>query len=111
MNCNIGKKDKAVRIVLAIVFLALALSYNIWFLLLAVIAFFTAIFKFCLLYKFLGINTCKEEAQKEKEDGSEDENIAEQTDNKQEDMSENVSDEEGDNDGGENETSDENKDN
>jgi Protein of unknown function (DUF2892) len=58
MECNVGNKDKSVRIALAIAFGALGLFYQSWWGLLAIIPLITALFSFCPVYKIFGITTC-----------------------------------------------------
>lgn len=58
MKCNVGKTDKTIRWVIAVLGLVLGFAYNPWFYLLTVVGAFTASTGFCLLYELLGINTC-----------------------------------------------------
>jgi hypothetical protein len=50
MEKNIGKTDRLIRIILGLVSLYLAYAYNIWWLVLTVIALVTAIKQKCPLY-------------------------------------------------------------
>lgn len=59
MKQNVGRKDAAVRIVLAVVIGFVGYYYKSWWGLLALVPLATAYFSFCPLYKLLGINTCK----------------------------------------------------
>ncbi|MFW5842247.1 MAG: YgaP family membrane protein [Bacillota bacterium] len=60
MKQNVGKVDQAVRYIVAIVFVVLAIVLDtLWLLIPAVILAFTAAVNFCGLYKLFGINTCK----------------------------------------------------
>jgi hypothetical protein len=65
MKANMGSLDKAIRIVLAIVFAMLFITKtvesNVGMVLLVLggIFLFTSILSFCPLYTILGINTCK----------------------------------------------------
>lgn len=59
MEKNVGKTDKIIRYVLAVVFAYLGYSTSPWFYLAAAIALITAITGLCGLYKLFGINTCK----------------------------------------------------
>jgi len=65
MNKNIGKSDKIVRFIIAIVLVTLYFTniltgtLGIIALVLAGIAVVTAFMNFCGLYKIVGINTCK----------------------------------------------------
>jgi hypothetical protein len=59
MKQNVGKIDKIIRIVLAVVFAALAYYFKIWWLyIFAAAALITATIGYCGLYTILGINTC-----------------------------------------------------
>jgi hypothetical protein len=57
MKPNIGRTDRIIRIILAILIAAAGIYFKSWWGLLAVIPLFTALFSFCLLYKIIGINT------------------------------------------------------
>ncbi len=59
MKRNIGKNDKIIRWVLAIIFAYLGYVYNAWWYLLTLILVFTAVSGFCLAYALMGINTCR----------------------------------------------------
>jgi len=66
MKCNVGKTDKIIRGVIAVVFVAIGYMYQTtlgnwsWlFYALAVVLLITILNSFCLPYKLLGINTCK----------------------------------------------------
>jgi len=58
MGQNVGIADRIVRIVLAVVFIILALVYNPWWYLPAAIALITGIIGWCGLYTLFGWNTC-----------------------------------------------------
>ncbi len=60
MKCNIGKTDKAIRLVISVISLILAIKVSLWFIIVALISAGTAITGFCLLYEVLGINTCRD---------------------------------------------------
>ncbi len=65
MKKNMGGTDKAVRLLVAMVVLILALTkvitgtLAIVLLILAVVFILTSLVSFCPLYTLLGINTCK----------------------------------------------------
>ncbi len=65
MKANMGSIDKAIRIILAIVFAMLFITktvestVGIVLLVLGGVFLFTSILSFCPLYTILGINTCK----------------------------------------------------
>lgn len=65
MNKNVGKSDKIVRLIIAIILVTLYFTnvvtgtLGIIFLVLAGVAVTTAFMNFCGLYKLVGINTCK----------------------------------------------------
>lgn len=68
MTCNVGGADKAIRIVMGIALLALALFAPVeivWRVVagvLSAIALVTALIGFCPLNSLLGIDTCKRHA-------------------------------------------------
>jgi hypothetical protein len=65
MKANMGSIDKAIRIILAIVFAMLFITKTVEstvgmvLLVLGGVFLFTSILSFCPLYTILGINTCK----------------------------------------------------
>lgn len=59
MKCNVGKPDKAIRIILGVVIIALGFVYGSWFGLIGAIPILTAFMGFCPLYSIIGANTCK----------------------------------------------------
>lgn len=58
-NVNVGKIDQYVRYFLAGVFLVLSFFVSLWFFIGTVIMFVTAYFKFCPIYRVIGIKTSK----------------------------------------------------
>lgn len=59
MKSNVGKIDRAMRIILGLVVIAVGLYFKNWFGALGLIFILTGIFSFCPLYKVLGnMNTC-----------------------------------------------------
>lgn len=64
---NVGRVDQIVRYVLAVILVVLGIFTNMWWLyIIAAISVFTAVFKFCGLYRVFGINTCKVDGLNEK---------------------------------------------
>jgi len=61
MECNVGKTDRFVRIVLGVVVLVLGYVFKTWWGLLGLIPVTTAVFRFCPLYPVFNIKTCKTE--------------------------------------------------
>jgi len=62
MKKNVGKVDQAIRYILAIVLIVLAVIFQgawYWLLLPAVILGFTASVSWCGIYRIFGIDTCK----------------------------------------------------
>ena len=63
MNRNIGTLDRVLRVILGLVLLAYALKLGIsdtgwnWVGWLGIIPIATAVFSFCPLYAFIGVNT------------------------------------------------------
>ncbi|MDY0199488.1 MAG: DUF2892 domain-containing protein [Bacteroidales bacterium] len=58
MKSNVGKTDKVIRVIIALLIAALGVYYKSWWGLVAIIPLATAMFSFCGLYTLLGINTC-----------------------------------------------------
>lgn len=58
MKKNVGKTDKIIRIIIAIIIAGLGIYYQNWWGLLALLPLGTALFSYCALYALLGINTC-----------------------------------------------------
>ncbi len=59
MEVNVGKSDKLIRFILAIVIAIAGFYFKSWWGLVAIVPFLTAVISFCPLYKILGITTCK----------------------------------------------------
>ncbi|MBU0690414.1 DUF2892 domain-containing protein [bacterium] len=59
MKANVGGADRAIRIILGLVILALGYFYHSWWGLVGLIPLLTGLFRFCGAYPMLGINTCK----------------------------------------------------
>jgi hypothetical protein len=59
MEQNVGKNDKIVRYILALISVYFAYAYSWWILIITIILVATAAIGFCGLYKLIGINTCK----------------------------------------------------
>ncbi len=65
MAANVGSADRAIRIILGVVFLILAFAVSMsvtakWILvILGIIALFTGLFRFCALYSIVKISTAK----------------------------------------------------
>jgi len=58
MGQNVGIADRIVRIVLAVVFIVLAIKYSFWWYIPAAIALVTGVVGWCGLYSLFGWNTC-----------------------------------------------------
>ncbi|MDK2776737.1 MAG: DUF2892 domain-containing protein [Pseudomonadota bacterium] len=59
MQCNVGKTDRVIRLVLGIVIIALGLGYQSWWGLIGVVPLLTAALGWCPAYLPFGISTCK----------------------------------------------------
>ena len=59
MEKNVGKTDKIVRIILAVVFAVLGYMYNPWLYIITAMLIVTAAMGHCGPYKLFGINTAK----------------------------------------------------
>jgi hypothetical protein len=59
MNANVGTIDRVLRVVVGIVLIALAVTGQIGYWgYIGVVPLFTGLFRFCPLYRVLGLNTC-----------------------------------------------------
>lgn len=59
MNVNVGSVDRALRIIVGIVILALGYYYSNWWGLVGLLPLGTGLFSRCALYSLFGISTCK----------------------------------------------------
>ena len=59
MQANVGGADKWLRIVVGLALIAWALMGGPAWAWIGVVALATGLFKFCPLYKLVGINTCR----------------------------------------------------
>ncbi len=59
MKHNVGKADKVIRIILAIIIAGLGYYFKSWWGLVAIVPLATAFMNFCPLYPIFGISTCK----------------------------------------------------
>ena len=67
MKCNIGKKDKMIRITAGIVIIGLGLYFKSWWGLVGLIPVITAVVNFCPAYVPLGVSTCEAKSEDMKE--------------------------------------------
>ncbi len=58
MKCNVGRTDKVVRMILALVIGALGIYFKSWWGLLGILPLVTGLISFCPVYTILGLNTC-----------------------------------------------------
>jgi predicted tellurium resistance membrane protein TerC len=65
MKCNLGRTERILRIVAALVLIALGAVWRAGFYLLGAVLFFTAIIAWCPVSALLGISTCDEMQQEE----------------------------------------------
>lgn len=59
MTCNVGKTDKIIRVIAALVIAVLGFYFKSWWGLLAIIPLLTAVIGFCPLYVPFKISTIK----------------------------------------------------
>ena len=65
MKFNVGGMDRILRIVIGLVFIALAATGTVgWWGWLGVIPLLTGVVRFCPLYSLVGMNTCPMKARK-----------------------------------------------
>ncbi len=59
MKTNVGRTDSTIRIIAGIVIIGLGLYYQSLWGIIGLIPLLTGLFRSCVLYSILGINTCK----------------------------------------------------
>lgn len=59
MKTNVGSTDRTIRIIAGVVIIALGLYYQSLWGIIGLIPLLTGLFRSCVLYSILGINTCK----------------------------------------------------
>lgn len=59
MQCNVGKTDRTIRIVIGVLLIAVGLYMQSWWGAIGIIPLFTGTFRWCPPYQLLGINTDK----------------------------------------------------
>jgi hypothetical protein len=64
MKCNIGRTDRVIRTIIAVLFFVLGLIFQTWWGLLGIVPLITVFTGFCGLYVPLKINTLKKEEKK-----------------------------------------------
>jgi hypothetical protein len=62
MKKNVGKTDRAIRIILGVIIAATGLYFQSWWGLLAIVPFTTAFAGSCPLYSILGLSSCPAKA-------------------------------------------------
>lgn len=58
MKINVGKTDKTIRLLLAVIIGLAGIYFKSWWGLVAIVPLLTGAISFCPLYSALGINTC-----------------------------------------------------
>ncbi|MCG3808261.1 MULTISPECIES: YgaP family membrane protein [Psychrobacter] len=59
MEINIGSTERLLRIIAGVVIIGLGLYFQSWWGVIGLVPLLTGLFRFCPLYKMLGVNTCK----------------------------------------------------
>ncbi|WP_201564858.1 DUF2892 domain-containing protein [Psychrobacter sp. CMS30] len=59
MEINVGSTERLLRIIVGVVIIGLGLYFQSWWGVVGLIPLLTGLFRFCPLYKMLGMNTCK----------------------------------------------------
>lgn len=59
MEINIGSTERLLRIIAGVVIISLGLYFQSWWGVIGLVPLLTGLFRFCPLYKMLGMNTCK----------------------------------------------------
>ena len=56
---NVGNTDKLIRLVLGLLIIIIAGYYQSWWALLGVVLVITGLTRTCMIYRLIGVNTCK----------------------------------------------------
>ena len=59
MEITIGSTERLLRIIAGVVIIGLGLYFQSWWGVIGLVPLLTGLFRFCPLYKMLGMNTCK----------------------------------------------------
>lgn len=59
MQCNVGKTDRAIRIIAGLVIIGLGITFQNWWGAIGVVPLLTASLGWCPLYIPLGFSSCK----------------------------------------------------
>ncbi|MBE0407058.1 YgaP family membrane protein [Psychrobacter sp. AOP22-C1-22] len=59
MEMNIGSTERLLRIIVGVVIIGLGLYFQSWWGVIGLVPLLTGLFRFCPLYRVLGMNTCK----------------------------------------------------
>ena len=59
MEINVGSTERLLRIIVGVVIIGLGLYFQSLWGVVGLIPLLTGLFRFCPLYKMLGMNTCK----------------------------------------------------
>ena len=59
MEINVGSTERLLRTIVGVVIIGLGLYIQSWWGVVGLIPLLTGLFRFCPLYKMLGMNTCK----------------------------------------------------
>ena len=57
MKKNVGKLDKIIRIIVAVIFAIMGWKFSAWWFIVTAVALVTALMGYCGLYALFGINT------------------------------------------------------
>jgi hypothetical protein len=61
MKCNVGKRDKIIRLVLGLLIISIGIYFKTWWGIVGAILIITALIGWCPAYVPFGISTCAEE--------------------------------------------------
>ena len=59
MECNVGKKDKIVRVIIGAVIVLCGVYFHSWWGAIGIVPIFTAVIGWCPAYLPFGISSCK----------------------------------------------------
>ena len=61
MKCNVGKRDKIIRLILGLLIIAIGIYFKTWWGMVGAILIITAFIGWCPAYVPFGISTCTKE--------------------------------------------------
>jgi len=62
MKCNVGKKDKTIRLILGIIVIGLGIYFKSWWGAIGIVLILTSVLSWCPCYLLFGIRTCEKKS-------------------------------------------------